>query len=687
MNNRICKVGKTLLVAVCLLSTCGVTYSCSDDYDLPDTKPTFLGESIYDELQKQQRFSTAIRLIDDLGYKSVLSQTGSKTLFVADDNAYAHFFETNTWKDGQGNPVRSYGQLSMAQKRLLLNGSMLDNAYVLEMLTTEQGPTKNMCLRQISSSSVTDTIPFWKWDELPNNLNRGQTDANGNVTNADPRFWDKYAQQSRGGIYMAIDATDPMMTHFLQGQLNEQKITHEDVSFLLNIPEGDERYWANGDNSNRSFVYDREITSADNVCLNGYYHVLDSVLVTPSNMAEVIRSNGDTKLFSAMLDRFSAPYYDRQLTDEYKALHDIAADSVFKKIYVSQRSSIGAVTTDPDGEALSISGLSYDPGWNTYEVSGLNKEEDMAAMFVPSDEAMRNYFVHGAGRMLIERYNPGEQNTEESLEEHLYQIPLNVIRPLIANLMKESFNETVPSKYLTIMNDAQDPMFDGSQYASVADYKQLFKKVMLANNGVVYIMNAVIGPATFASVMAPALYSDETQVINTVLHADDDFISSAKYAYAPLRKYYSTYLLAMNSVFTLFVPKDAGLKNYGYADVITSSYGTADARNRRLWTFEPEAITGTGDAATNMRVAVRANAYRFDQTQPFAPGSTGDEIAQSPATGTTNSGWGVTKKFLLTEMVDQHIIVHSNDDTEGVNGAQRYYTSRSGAPVYVMVIG
>lgn len=683
MNNRICKVGKTLLVAVCLLSTCGVTYSCSDDYDLPDTKPSFLGESIYDELVKQQRFSTAIKLIDDLDYKSVLSQTGSKTLFVADDDAYAHFFETTTWVDGYGNPVRSYDQLSLAQKRILLYGSMLDNAYVLEMLTTMQGPTKNMCLRQISSSSVTDTIPYWKWDELPNNQNKGQTDANGNVTNADPRFWDKYRTEAKGGIYMAIDDTDPLMTHFLQGQLNEQNITHEDVSFLLNIPEGSDRYWSNSSTENRSFVYDREIKEADNVCLNGYYHVLDSVLVTPSNMAEVIRSNGDTKLFSAMLDRFSAPYYDKELTDEYKALHDIAADSVFKKIYVSQRSSVGSVTTDPDGEALTISTLSFDPGWNAYNVSGLEKEEDMAAMFVPSDEAMRKYFIEGAGRMLIERYSGGVDNTAENLEYNLYQIPLNVIRPMIANLMKESFNETVPSKYLTIMNDAQDPMFSGSQYTSVSEYKQLFKKVMLANNGVVYIMNDVIGPATYSSVMAPALYSDETQVVNTVIHADDDFISSSSYTYAPLRKYYSTYLLAMQSNFTLFVPKDAGLKNYGYADVITSSYGTADARNRRLWTFEPEEISGTGSDAANYRIAVRANAYRFDQNAAFSPGKTGDEIAQSPATNTTNSGWGQTKKFLLTEMVDQHIIVHGNDDEDGVFADQQYYTSRGGAPVYI----
>ena len=92
MKNRFCRMGKTLLGAACLLSTFGVTYSCSDDYDLPDTKPSFRGQSIYDELNKAGNFKTVIRLIDDLGQTSVLSKTGSKTLFVAPDSAYTEYF-------------------------------------------------------------------------------------------------------------------------------------------------------------------------------------------------------------------------------------------------------------------------------------------------------------------------------------------------------------------------------------------------------------------------------------------------------------------------------------------------------------------------------------------------------------------------------------------------------------------
>ena len=122
MENRFCRIGKHLLGVACLLSTCGVTYSCSDDYDLDETTPSFLGKSIYDELKSRtdRKFTTVIRLIDDLDYKDVLSKTGSKTLFVADDDAYAQFFENNSWG------VKNYDQLSTNQKRILLNGSMLN---------------------------------------------------------------------------------------------------------------------------------------------------------------------------------------------------------------------------------------------------------------------------------------------------------------------------------------------------------------------------------------------------------------------------------------------------------------------------------------------------------------------------------------------------------------------------------
>ena len=392
MKDRFCRIGKHLLGAACLLSTCGVTYSCSDDYDLDETRPAFLGQSIYDELKARDKFSTVIRLIDDLDYKEVLSKTGSKTLFVADDAAYSQFFANNPWG------VKSYDDLSLAQKRLLLKSSMLDNAYVLEMMTTIQGPVKNLCLRQLSSVSVTDSIPYFRWNKLPNNLNN----VNGNAQTPDPRYWDELRQQSRGGIYMALDKTVPMVTHFLQAQMKEKSITNKDISFILGL-DGTSEEW--NTTENRSYIYDARVVEPDVTCLNGYFHVLNKVLLTPGTMAEVIRKNPKDSLFSAMLERFSLPNFDATLNSDFKgATGSVADTAVYQKLYVAQRGQKGAIAVDIHNKALGadVARLSYDPGWNAYNVDNTTKEQDMGVMFVPNNDAMVQYFCHGAGASLIE---------------------------------------------------------------------------------------------------------------------------------------------------------------------------------------------------------------------------------------------------------------------------------------------
>lgn len=683
MRNRFNRMGTMLFFAASLLSTGGIV-SCTDDYDLPDTKPSFLGESIYDELVKRGTFQTTVKLIDDLDYQSVLSSTGSKTLFVADDEAYKHFFEQGIFKDGDGNPVRSYDQLSTNQKRWLLNGAMLNNAYVLEMLsnTSGSGAGKNLCLRQTSNLSATDTIPFWSYTELPVNQYEPEADevvddANVNTKN----FWAYYNTPAKLGMWMAVDKTNPMMTHFLQGNLNEKNITHSDVSFILNQPAGS---WPE-DGEDRSYIYNRRIIEQDVTCLNGYFHVLDSVLVTPPNMAEVIRTNGSTNLFSKMLDRFSMPYYDAQLTAEYSVLHNINGDSVFQKRYIATNTQDGQVVSDQNGNSIGneFPLLPFDPAWNEYAVStSITKENDMAAMFVPSDAAMKRYFLEGGGRILMQRYAKQTPVTEDNLEFNLYQIPMNVLKALVNNLMKDSFNETVPSKYLTIMNDAQDQMFEPKDYPTEDSYKALFDKVLLANNGVVYVMNEVIAPADYAAVSAPALLSNSTKVFSAILQADDNYIQGSSYNNAPLKQYFSTYLKAMQSRFTLFVPTDDALKKYGYVDPV--SIASNVSTRRRYWSWEYSPNTSTNTSTPLLPIRAVPYSYNPNAARNSEVDNRNNSASISEGREGLNTGYGSTKRELAIEMVNQHILIHDNNDTEGVTANHTFFTSRSGAPIKVL---
>lgn len=272
MKDRFTKLGTSMLGALCLLSTCGLTVSCHDDYDLPNHKPSFLGESIYDELasRSDRTFNTTLRLVNDLNYQDVLAKTGSLTLFVADDDAYKQFFATTKWTDGAGNPIRSYEQLSTNQKRYLFNNAMLSNPYLLEMMCNTQNNGKYLCLRQGTAVNPTDSVPRWDTKVLPVNQTEKNIEDPNSPENVD--FWRLAHQED--SIYMAIDASAPMMTHFLEGQMRNKLIKNTDVAFLLNH---DDEWWPNeGEKANkRSFIYNREVVDADVTCTNGYYHVLE----------------------------------------------------------------------------------------------------------------------------------------------------------------------------------------------------------------------------------------------------------------------------------------------------------------------------------------------------------------------------------------------------------------------------
>lgn len=636
MKNRLIKEGRKWLTAMCILTMCGLTYSCSDDYDLPDKKPSWLGASIYDYLVDQKNYTNTVRLIQDLGYQEVLERTGSKTLFVADDDAFAKFYQNNSWG------VHKYEDLTRSQKSLLLSSSMLDNAYLLEMMTNiSSGSTiaKNQCLRQPTSASATDSIPFFAWDgnDIPQTYNEDDESP-------DIDYWKRFRTQDKGGIWLALDGSTPLMLHFLAGQMGENNITDEDFETLV----GSKR------EPTDAHIYGSKVIAQDQTCLNGYVDKLDRVLLTPDNMAEMIRTNGKTNIFSHMLDRFSAPFYNASLTSSHLQLTGIR-DSVFSKRYFAARTSSGRLDRDPYGNTFQYP-LDYDPGWNEYYPEGQQLYTDMGAMFVPSDEVLEKYFLPGgAGEFLMEAYAKKE-NTAENLIYNIDQIPLRIICKFVQNLMKTSFINTVPSKYITIMNDAKDPMF-GTVEGGVEGFRATIDTTLLANNGAVYIMNQVFAPAAYAAVSAPALVGKDMKIFNWAISADDSYITNPNSA--PLNAFFSYYLLAMSSRFSFFIPTDDALGTY-YDEV------TAQKQQPRMLSFYYS--TRRQDASN----PVKARSYRWDP----ATNEIGSAIPGSVQASEINNR--------LKDLLDSHIIVHSDAEAKtGFGSLNQYYVTKGGSAVKI----
>ena len=201
MTNRLSKWSRQSSRMICLMAACGLMYACTDEYLLDDEKPTWLNTSIYESLEKSGNFTTYLRLLadEDVNPKNEasrdltdeLKKTGSKTVFVADDDAWNAFFKKNATlpKSNPWHYATSYEKLSVAQKKLLIHTSMLNNAIVMENLASSEAsgdnsPTRGEYMRRFTDVSKTDTITYVASEDLPYTLNP-----------VDKDYWARFRQE------------------------------------------------------------------------------------------------------------------------------------------------------------------------------------------------------------------------------------------------------------------------------------------------------------------------------------------------------------------------------------------------------------------------------------------------------------------------------------------------------------
>jgi len=500
--------GRHWLTAMGLSVIVGLFPSC--EKDILEGQPEWLGNSIYERLEEGievngevLHFNTMIRLINDLDQTSVLSKTGSKTLFVASDEAFDEWFRTND----QG--VRSYEQLSETQKKTLLNNAMINNAYLLELLTNVSGnpPQEGLCMRRATASSILDTVYTMSPEDMP-------VDP---MIDPEKDTWASFRQRGKS-IKMFKDNTSAPMIHFLPKFMTKNKITSEDLKIITNgRSESNLDSWING----------RKVISAEQTCKNGYVYVVDGVIEPSRSMAEIITENPKTQLWAKMMNRFSVPIYDYSNSREYNRIHNTTGDSIFTMRYFSdwtneKESNVsGKLMYVPNTKDLAVPGrLTFDPGWNQYMYSnpmGYDMHYDAGAMIVPTDEAVQAWW-NGAGKSLQDQYGS------------LDSIPIKTLSKLIRVHMLPSFIESVPSKFRTIVDDAKVEL--GIEPSDVKECK-------MGCNGVVYISDKVFPPSEYRSVVYPALASQS--LMGVIYYAIDN------YDFGP-------FLNSMESTFSMILP-------------------------------------------------------------------------------------------------------------------------------------
>ena len=481
----------------------GVALTSCQEYDLDEKSPEGWGNSIYSWLDGQGNYTNTVRLINDLNYQEVLSKTGSKTLFVADDAAYERFFKNNSWG------VSKYDDLTPSMKKMFLFGNMLGNSIQLNSLSTIQGkPLKEgQAMRRFSELGEWDSVPILKPQDMPVN-----------------KYWQRHINAGKDMVCLEDGTAVPMLL-FLEAQLSNNRITNDDYNFLFNHTTNRQAGDASVNGIN---------VVEDNIrCANGFIHRTAEVVTPLPNMAELLRRKPQVSLFNKLMERFCAPYPDGKdlaKTERYNYLYNANVDTVYTKRFFNDKNG-GVVNLTPDGRGVPAK-LVFDPEWNSY-YSASNKsasegnaaeQRDMAVMMVPSNEAMDEYW-HGIGKPLSENYASWDD------------VPDNVISKLLNVNMLPSFTSSVPSKFNAILNDANDPMG-----VDIAD----MDSVWMACNGAIYLTNKVYSPTAYVSVSFPALVNRTMQIIYWA-------IEHCKY---------DVYLNALGSNYSFFIPTNDALLEY-----------------------------------------------------------------------------------------------------------------------------
>ena len=686
-KRRLTKFCVSSLLAISVLFVGGSLQSCKDwldeyPYDNPGD-PEWLGPNIYDFLKKgtpNHTYANFVAIIDSLGEKESLAHTGSKTLFVADDAAFEEFFksERNVWG------VTSVADMSKAQMKMILYGSMLDNAMLLDMLSSKGVATEDegSCLRRWSSSKVIDTIPL---------LNGGVVDFKHH--DAWPTY-NKYWNVLRGKdrtekLRLAMDGSRVMLVQFLGEYLKKNNIKTSDIEFLFTKKGERMKTYVSGD----ALIYGSKIVSSDVdagsfsddtltiTCKNGYVYRMDELLLPPSNMAEELRKHPDTRIFSHMLDRFCIPVYDEQLSKDYNALYK-SNDSIFRLRYFTEAFASYAPLAATDNNPENGAHLKFDPGQNDLGADG-SMADNMAAMFVPNDEVLYKYFLpDSAGYFLLERFAPDAEvpvkfhdiSTQDVdiLLSALDNVPEKNIALFLNNLMKPSFSNSVLSKFDRITNSANELM-----YIEEEDVDEC----LIANNGVVYVLNQVFGPGEFEAVHAPTFVYDNMQVISNV-------IKQLRYDY---------YLLAMEANYSFIIPDDNHFVYYDPLTVLIKDVPVEEMRDDTVALYASSLPTAywfhydRNLPNANGNLKFWASTYRFDaKTSEYRIVDTlankeynvheVTNFAKSPAGAEAITH--VVNRF--TDLMEYLIIVHE-DDT--ISRDRKYYQTKGYGTMKVLFDG
>lgn len=557
--------------------------SCTDRFEEEENnEPAWLGPNVYDYLEQRGDCRYFCQLIRDCGYYESMKRTGSNTLFFSPDSCFETYFKS---ADAVKKGYTSYDKLPRSMKYMMLRSCMVENAQLIERLSkTDHGGT---LFRRTTMMELEDTIPVVSYADMPHNS-----------------YFERYKD---GEIKLLMDATPWTLVQFFPDVMSALKITDNDMKYIC----GD------GASTARTYLFQSRIVKQDITCKNGYLHELDRICMVPDNMAGYIRNEKRLSAFNHLMDRFCEPVPYRTTVD---------GERIYELRYFNE-SVAHPHRTDIDGR-IAPGTLYFDPGWNLYQFgsSGTNSnnayEGDMAAMFVPTNEAMAEYFSadpNAEGHDIYESFGGSWDN-----------VPDQIAADILKNHQMSSFVNSTPSHFGTLKDMAGYDM-EIAEDNIVGSY--------VARNGIVYLINKVLPPLDYRSVMGPVKVDQGLKIFNLAM--GDNYCQ------------FQYYLRSLKSTFNFFVTPDEYMKDY--LDPISAGY--SGARLNSIYEFRLNTNTNTIEAVVR-------NA------------ATGDSIGINTSGGISGA---LTSR--LTDILNQQTLVGE------VIPGQEWYITKGYAPIRLIWAG
>ncbi len=596
------------------------------------------GSTLYDNLQALGNYTTYLRLIDSFAgiqraFKNELTDYERKymgsfdtlTVFAPNDEAFDRFFAHNAWTDEQGNAISSYEQLSDSQKLSLIYMSYIPGFVTANSLH--------------ASKSVRGYLRLYSYDRQFNLVpykHTGGTDIN--TFPPDSYSYIDYAKELNqhivDGVWIGYgtigDYTGALAYRGGTMIWNDDYwqyngLSHDDLVFIGA---------ADTEGSEHITIGNAHITQPNQRCQNGYLHLVDEVVVPQPNLMCALaqaRWGGKCSLASSLVQRFNYLKYDPDYA-YYK-------EQIFN-----------------DGDsAMTVRNSLLD------RVSTTTTQTP--AIILPTDEALKAF--------LLASDNPLGQCgiNQDNYYDMLMSLPREVLQPFVKEWFRTSFTDVLPSRYSNMRSAKGHQLL--ADVTSPEAYKFAVQQVIHAVDGIIVVVDAVPNAEDLRNELTFVKLAG--QVAGAALTAND------RYEYNTNAAPFSTdYQREMhNKSFTMFVPADAGLKQYGLVDPI--SMASNNRTSWRYWSLTPQSISYNGDG----QIAVAAKAYRYDYNKvrnAETDRPLGVSFSNSANDG-ANVNYGPTKRQLLTDMLDQHIVLQNLDSM--LNTSRHWYLSRSGMPIYM----